>query len=187
MLLNASLCGTFALYILSFQVRCLCFSLIQPACLAKFLELDLLGHRYTQPYLSAPFQITCHCLLSEGSGWSEVRCAASLHWKQVDKALLPLTVNSGKILAEQRSASIGNWHFGDPGHFLLQRLVYWHLLAGWLPAPSLAPHQLGLWLYWMPVVFLAFHTCEPLGPTVLGRDLEPVSFSHWKMRSMVDA
>ena len=34
-------------------------SLIQPACLAKFLELDLRGHRYTQFYLSAAFQITC--------------------------------------------------------------------------------------------------------------------------------
>ena len=44
-------------------------SLIQPVCLAKFLELDLLGRRYTQLYLSAAFQITCRsasCLKEVG-------------------------------------------------------------------------------------------------------------------------
>lgn len=69
MLSNASLPGTFALYILSFQVRWLCLSLIQPAFYylgAKCLELDLTGDIYTHLSISALFQISCRSASSLG-------------------------------------------------------------------------------------------------------------------------
>lgn len=158
--------STFALYILSFQIRWL-LSLIYTASFllpwGKVLGLDLIGDRYTQISLSASFQITCHSassLREVGGVRSEVLpFFIESKWPKV-KPFWPLIINSDKILARRGSWSRGIWLFGDPECFLSNHLVF-------LPfSRHLCQH--GPWLFCVFVVFLAFHILgEPLS-----RDLD---------------